>query len=192
MLLYYPTTFTSTQTYQNANFKFPHDTALSSTYDQLKTHFYSPDYILPAYLSYGHYDIVLEETELLSLLGVSFIKLKSLEEKLDFLFEEAFEWKKTHMHGKYQNEINQYITEEYANQMMIDVSNITTVVQLMIITYIDLKAKGENLLLDPEVILLLKEFIAIKMIILPVSIVIYLVRVIPIILKLANQNYIIV
>ena len=191
MHLYYPENFTSTQTYQNSNFTFPHDTALSSSVETLKSHFFNPDYIVPAYIEYVNQDLAifnqLKNDPIFTILGVSFIKLKSLEEKLDYLFTEALKWKKTHVHGKYQKEINEYITEAYYGQMIIDVSNVTTIVQLMIINYID----NFDLFIDDDFLLILKEFNEIKMIELPVAITIYLARVIPMIIKLANMNYII-
>ncbi len=199
MHLYYPENFTSTQTYQNSNFTFPHDTALSSSVENLKLHFFNPNYIVPAYIEYAvengsltpGQDLSifnqLKNDPIFSILGVSFIKLKSLEEKLEKLFDEALKWKKTHVHGKYQKEINQYITEAYYGQMMIDVGNMTTVVQLMIINYI----VNPEMFINDEFLLTLKAFNEIKMIELPVAITIYLARVIPMIIKLANMDYII-
>lgn len=186
MILIYPKNFTSTQTYQNSNYTFPHNDALSVTTEQLKNHFYNPDYILPDYIKYSGRDISIDmlKSPVFTTLGISFIKLKNLEEKLDSLFDTAFEWKKTHVNPKFQHAIDHYITLHYYNEMVLMVSNLTTVVQLMIINYID-----GDLYIDDHIIALLNQFNAIRMTELPVGITIYLTRIIPILIALSKFDY---
>lgn len=188
MILVYPKNFTSTQTYQNANYTFPHNDALSAPLEQLKRHFYNPQYILPDYLLYtGRQDLSIEnlQSEEFTIMGISFIKLKNLEEKLDEFFNQALAWKMNHTNLKYQKLIDQYITVDYYHDLIVMVNNITTIVQLMIIndiTYDDFQP-------DPRVIALLNQFNQLRMTELPVSITIYLAQVIPIIKDLADIPY---
>ena len=190
MILYYPHDFTSTQTFQNSIFTFPHDAALSLSVKDAEKHFYRENYILPAYIKYlGHdYDYNVLKTPEMAILGVAFMKLKSLEEKLDFLFTEAFKYKQTHL-NKYQEQIDQYITMAYYEDMLVMVGRLTTIVQLMIINYIDAVGHHHDFVIDDDVLTLLDKFNHIQMIEIPVSITLYLTRVIPILVELYDFDY---
>ena len=192
MILKYPKDFTSTLTYQNSNFTFPHASALSLKPDILINHFCDPDYILPSYIQYGQCRDVMSylNDERFNTLGVGFIKLKSLEEQFDYLFKQALEWKSHHTHGKYNTEMNTYITPHYYNLILVIVSELTTLIQLMIINVIDEVDQHDKLpsWLNHPLIQTLHEFNQLLMIDIPVSITVYLAKIIPLLIKMSEQN----
>lgn len=148
MSLLYPPDFHSTITYQNANYAFPHDTGLSISYTALKEWFFNLKYVIPPYIKYGNPDFkgnindiikVLSNDNYFSLLGATFMRLKSLEEQLDNMFNKLIEWKKTQIkpHAKYQKEIDNYININTYNELLLKVHVIINYIQIMIINVID-------------------------------------------------------
>lgn len=209
MNLLYPKDFHSTQTYQNANFTFPHDTGLSMSFAALKKHFYDIKYIIPAYITYGNptfngnmNDIIkiLKDDDNFSILGTTFMRLKSLEEQLDTMFNNALEWKKkqTKPHTKYQQDIDKYITKDYYDHTVLAVNVIINYIQIMIINIIDYTAtrnktppflhnKKTETLID-----MLKTFVNITTINVTAGITVYLIKVIPLLLNIYDyllKNY---
>lgn len=209
MNLIYPKDFHSTQTYQNANFSFPHDTGLSLSYDALKRHFYNTKYIIPAYIIYGnktfHGNVgdtikILQEDDNFSILGTTFMRLKSLEEQLDNLFMVALEWKKkqTKPHTKFQSLIDKYINKEYYDQMLLTIHVVINYIQIMIINIIDYTTNNNKTPLflhkkkTQKFIDLLKTFVDITTINVTAGIVVYLIKIIPLVIIIydyISKNY---
>jgi hypothetical protein len=209
MNLIYPKDFHSTQTYQNANFSFPHDTGLSLSYDSLKKYFYNTKYLIPAYITYGNNNFkgnygdiikILQEDDNFAVLGTTFMRLKSLEEQLDNMFMLALEWKKKQIkpHTKFQSLIDKYITTDYYNQMLLTIGVVINYIQIMIINIIDytvinhktpsfLHGKRTQKLID-----FLRTFVNITTINVTAGIVVYLIKIIPLIIIIYDyiaKNY---
>lgn len=196
MLLNVPTDFTSTITYQNSNYSFPHESVLSLNTDKLTSLFFSDDYILPDYISYHDQNInkqtiinKLKSNSDFNILGVSFMKFKGLEEKWEELVKTAIEWKSSHTHAKFQNQIDQYINDDLYQYIYI-IQYITTMIQLMIINIINnvIDDKFPDISEFKNIINILSKIINIKMISIPVSITLYLTQLLPLINQL-NKSF---
>lgn len=195
MLLNVPKDFTSTLTYQNSNYSFPHESILSLPADKLTSLFFSDDYILPDYISYmtnNNKQNIINQLKLNSdftILGISFMKFKGLEEKWEELVKTALDWKSTHNHAKFQKQIDEYITNDLYETIYI-IQYITTMIQLMIINIIsniiDYNEFPDwmNLPEFKNLIHLLIKIVNTKMISIPVSITLYLTQLLPLINQL--------
>ncbi len=108
--------FTSTLTFQNSNYTFPHDAILNVNASYLKTWLFREDYILPDYIRYlkGPLSLIhiLKTDPNFIIVGVAFMRLKGLEEYL--------------AEGKIKDDLLLLIT-----------SQLTTFVQLLLIEIID-------------------------------------------------------
>jgi hypothetical protein len=188
-----PNDFTSTLTYQNNNYSFPHESILSLPVSKLTILLFDSSYILPDYIAYhGKNNVnIMNKLKLnkdFVILGVSFMKFKGLEEKWDNLLDISLEWKMSHTHNKFQDLINLYIHEN--KEYEIKINYITTILQLMIINIL-------NYLIDydefpswmdsdefNDIINILNQIINLNMITIPVSTTIYMARIIPLINEL--------
>lgn len=155
MSLSYPFDFHSTMTYQNTNYTFPHDTGLSTSKDVLTEWFFDLKYIIPSYMKYGNTNFkgnindiinILKNDNYFALLGATFMRLKSLEEQLDNMFDKLIAWKKTQIkpHAKYQKEIDMYINDETYNKVLLELHVIINYIQIMIINIIDYTVKNNK------------------------------------------------
>lgn len=193
MILNYPDNFTSSQTWQNDNYSFPHNNVLSLKYNELKLLLLSDEYIIPDYISYlshdNPYQIInkLKLNEDFIILGVSFMKFKGLNEKWETLMQDSLEWKATHTHHKFQNLIN-----NISNNMdyIYMINYITNILQIMIINilYHAIYYDFPSWMILPEfkfIINILKKIINLHMMEIPVSETIYIANIIP----LLNELY---
>ena len=110
------------------------------------------------------------------------MKFKSLEEQVEALFARAMLWKHDHVNTRFQQQIDDYITKTYQNQLVPLVSYITTMLQLIIINVI----VDTNYIITHDLLTLLNTFNAITMMNIDVSITIYLARVIPLLIDINN------
>jgi len=206
MLLNVPNDFTSTLTYQNSNYSFPHESILSLDIKSLTLLFLSKDYILPDYINY--YNTNINNTNIINrlknnqdfiILGVSFMKFKGIEEKWDELINISLNWKQSHTHAKMQDKINLYINDNLIDNIY-KIQYITNILQLMIINIInhiiDENEFPEWMLLGEfkEIVKILNKLLTIKTISIPVSITLYVTQIVPLINELYdlfNENVII-
>lgn len=200
MNLSYPVDFHSTLTYQNANFTFPHDTGLSMSYNLLKDWFFHEKYIVPSYIKYGNPKAVnvqeiidiLKNDKHVAILGTSFMRLKSLEEQLDTIYDKLIEWKGKQIkpHSKFQQEIDKYINLTTYNQLLPKINIVINYVQIIIINvinYVGIHGKIPTYLHNNKTITLinlLNDFVNITTINIIAGNVIYLIRTIPILNKI--------
>ena len=206
-----PKDFTSSMTYQNIHYTFPHNEGLALSYTDLKNWFFKDNYIIPDYIQYSNPDFdgdiynvinLLKSNENFSVLGVSYMRLKTLEEKIiDYdIFDIALDWKmnKSHRNPNIQQKINTYITEENKNNMVVVINNVLNYVQVMIIDIIYYCSKYSEfpdwLYYDITSVLIdkLNQFVVLKMMEIAVSITIYLSNIIPLLNDVENiliNNY---
>jgi hypothetical protein len=190
-----PDDFTSTLTYQNSNYSFPHESILSLPVSKLTILLFDSSYILPDYIAYhvgnnNKNDIMnrLKLNKDFVILGVSFMKFKGLEEKWDNLMGVSLEWKMSHTHNKFQELINLYINEN--PEYEIKINYITTILQLIMINIINYLIDYDdfpdwmNLYEFNDIINMFNQFINLNMITIPVSTTIYVARTIPLINEL--------
>jgi hypothetical protein len=206
--LIYPKDFTSTQTYQNSNYAFPHTNGLSLNYEELINWFISDYYVLNDYITYGNgYSNInyiknqLSKNDNFTILGATFMRLKTFEEFLyNNMFITAIDWKNTHKHSKFQKEIDMYITDYYNNELKIIINTTLNYIQIMIINIINFYIKNNNFPvwlnndITNNLIELLQKYLNLTTINIPVGNVIYLIKSIPLLIliyNILNSNYII-
>lgn len=194
MILTLPNNFTSTETWQNSNYYFPHVNVLSLKYHELKNLFLSDQYIIPDYISFltKNKNNIYENLKLnedFITLGVSFMKFKGLNEKWEQLMKDSLEWKSEHTHSKYNDIINLYINDKMIDYIYI-INYITNILQIMIINIIDELIHDKKYIIDSDklqhIVGILKNIINLPMLELPVSETIYMARLIPLLDELYN------
>lgn len=194
--LLYPNNFHSTQTYQNSNFTFPHSDGLQLRCKNLYSWFFGINYIIPKYIKYSNMNFtgdikeiltILENNDIIKILGCTFMRFKSLEEQLERIFDSAQNWKINNISAKYQNQIDLYITKENYYDLLIKIPVIINYIQIMIINIIQYTSiyytipiwVDQNIMLNLSI--LLKKAVDITTIDIDIGNVVYLIRIIPLI-----------
>ena len=207
--LIYPDNFTSPLTFQNSNFSFPHTGILALKPNDLVPKFYSIAYILPSYIEYinnanttntNNNTNINNNINIISILkshidfttlGISFMKLKGLEEQLvdQHLFERAEDWL-LNPTRTIKPDMVRYINDNYKSLFLPAVSYTLTLVQLLIINVISqtmIDIDYPQFLIDNTLITMLNKFNQLTMMDLDISIINYLSRIIPLILNIQDE-----
>lgn len=141
IILSSPKDFASPLTYQNSNYTFPHADVLYVNLDELKKTLFNNTYILPDYIRYNGGNValtlqLLKNDQSFTIIGISFLKLKGLEEQFNQLYESAERYKLLYKHGKFDNLIQHYINDDYKIELDLMISKITTFIQIIMINII--------------------------------------------------------
>jgi len=186
-----PHDFHSTLTYQNSNYTYPHTGILTLNFRDVKNWFYDLNFFIPDYIHYYKEDVdvnevmtILENNNNFTILGVSFMKFKGLEEGWENLVNESIQWSNNHTIPKVQPMIDIFINDDLLDYG-IEISYMTNMIQIMIINIINYVVDHLDFPLwmndnkFKELIYNLNQIVNLKMINIPVSETIFLAQAMP-------------